>query len=94
MGDSARLLWRMDSVINRGVPTQTAGGLIFATLANEKKGKLHNRLVIIEAKSGKKIDEEELPGVTLFTVGTTLGPEGNVYLPTFNGRLFAFKKDD
>lgn len=94
IGGTARLLWRIDTVINRGVPTQTAGGLIFATLANEKKGRFYNRLVIIEAKSGKTIDEEELPGVTLFTVGTTLGPEGNVYLPTFNGRLFAFKKDD
>jgi outer membrane protein assembly factor BamB len=94
MGNTPRLLWRMDSVINRGVPTQTAGGLIFATLANKKKGRLYNRLVVIEAKSGKQIDEEELPGTTLFTVGTTIGPWGDVYVPAFNGRLFAFRKDD
>ncbi|HZI24368.1 MAG TPA: hypothetical protein VFD46_04795, partial [Chryseolinea sp.] len=74
--------------------TQTAGGLIFATLANKKKGRLYNRLVVIEAKSGKQIDEEELPGTTLFTVGTTIGPWGDVYVPAFNGRLFAFRKDD
>lgn len=94
MGDTARLLWRMDSVFNRGVPTQTAGGLIIATLADGKRGKLYNRLVIIESKTGKKLDEEALPGVTLFTVGTTLGPEGHIYVPTFNGKLFAFKNEE
>src|SRR5690606_34541732 len=90
-GDSARLLWRNDSLTNRGVATQAAGGLIYATLADRKKGRFYNYIAVIDARSGAEIDHEELPGVTIFTVGTTIGPEGNVYVPSFNGNLFAFK---
>jgi len=92
-GDQPKLLWRMDSTFNRGIATQTAGELIYATVADRKRGRFYNRLAVIEAKSGKQIDDEELPGLTLFTVGTTIGPEGNVFVSTFNGKLFAFKPD-
>jgi outer membrane protein assembly factor BamB len=92
-GDRAELLWRMDTIFNRGIATQTAGGLIYATVADTKKGRFYNRLAVIEGKSGKLIDEEPLPGITLFTVGTTIGPQGNVYVPTFNGILFAFSAE-
>ena len=81
----------MDSVFNRGIATQTRGGLIYATINDRNRGKLFNSLMVIEASSGSVIDREELPGVTVFTVGTTVGPEGNVYVPAFNGKLFAFK---
>lgn len=91
MGDSATLIWRMDSVINRGVATQASGGLIYATFADQKKGRLYNYLAVIDARSGRQIDREALPGITIFTVGTTIGPEGNVYVPSFNGNLFAFR---
>jgi outer membrane protein assembly factor BamB len=90
-GDSAQLRWRTDSVINRGVATQAAGGLIYATLADQKKGRMYNYLAVIDADSGEQIDQEALPGITIFTVGTTIGPEGNVYVPAFNGNLFAFR---
>ncbi|HEX6224110.1 MAG TPA: PQQ-binding-like beta-propeller repeat protein [Chryseolinea sp.] len=90
-GDVALVQWRMDSVFNRGIATQTRGGLIYATINDRNRGKLFNSLMVIEASSGRVIDREELPGVTVFTVGTTVGPEGNVYVPAFNGKLFAFK---
>ena len=92
-GDQPKLLWRRDSTFNRGIATQAAGELIYATVADRNRGRFYNRLAVIEAKSGKQIDDEELPGITLFTVGTTIGPEGNVYVSTFNGKLFAFRPD-
>lgn len=90
-GEVPYVQWRMDTVFNRGIPTQARGGLIYATLNARNRGKLFNYLVVLEAASGRLIDQDELPGVTLFTVGTTVGPEGNVYVPSFNGKLFAFK---
>ena len=90
-GDSVRLLWRIDSDINRGIPTQAAGDLIYATLSDRQKGRFHNYLAVIDARSGELIDREEMPGKTFFTVGTTIGPEGNVYVPSFNGHIYAFR---
>jgi hypothetical protein len=54
-------------------------------------GRFHNELLVVDVLTGKELDRHALPGTTIFTVGTTLGPEGNVYVPTFNGILFAFK---
>lgn len=92
-GDSARLMWRNDGMINRGVATQTAGGLIYATIADDTRGRSYNYVAVIDTKTGKQIDREELPGSTFFTVGTTVGPEGNIYIPSFNGNLFAFRAE-
>ena len=91
-GDSARLLWHADSLINKGIPTQTAGHLAYATVTSAK-GRLYNDLLVIDVRNGKVLDRKPLPGKTFFTVGTTIGPEGNVYVPTFNGYLYAFKSE-
>lgn len=93
-GDSAQLMWRNEGMINRGIATQTAGGLTFATIADDEKGRPYNYIAVIETKSGQLIDREDLPGATFFTVGTTVGPEGNIYIPSFNGSLFAFKAEN
>jgi outer membrane protein assembly factor BamB len=89
-GTTARLRWKIDSVVNRGVATQARGGLIYATLADESRGRPYNYMAILEVASGRIIDREELPGATWFTVGTTVGGDGNVYTAAFNGKLFAF----
>ncbi|HEX3006583.1 MAG TPA: hypothetical protein VHO90_03100 [Bacteroidales bacterium] len=46
-----------------------------------------------QVRSGRETDREPLPGKTLFSVGTTIGPDGYIYVPTFNGYLFAFKPE-
>ncbi|QEH42502.1 PQQ-binding-like beta-propeller repeat protein [Chitinophaga sp. XS-30] len=89
-GDSARLLWRREDMHNRGVATQAAGGLSYVTVA-AAAGKLNNDLAVVDVRTGKELDRKHLPGTTIFTVGTTIGPEGNVYVPTFNGLLFAYR---
>lgn len=90
-GSYAELLWKSDSLLNRGVATQAAGALAYATV---KSGPLQNDLVVIDVRSGTEIDRERLPGKTLFSVGTTIGPDGFVYVPTFNGYLFAFRPEE
>jgi hypothetical protein len=38
-----------------------------------------------------ELDREGLPGTTLFSVGVTVDPDGSVYVPTFDGLLFAYR---
>lgn len=86
-GTQAELIWKNDSLKNRGVATQCAGNLAYVTV--KTKG-FQNDLIVIDTKSGGELDREPLPGITIFTVGTTIGFDGYVYVPSFNGYLFAF----
>ncbi|GAA0524954.1 outer membrane protein assembly factor BamB family protein [Chitinophaga japonensis] len=92
LGAHAELVWQCDSLHNRGVATQAGGKLAYCTVASGR-GRFQNDLVVVNVLTGEILDREPLPGVTIFTVGTTLGPEGNIYVPSFNGALFAFRPD-
>ncbi|HEY0669513.1 MAG TPA: PQQ-binding-like beta-propeller repeat protein [Sphingobacteriaceae bacterium] len=89
-GDSARLVWRTDTLVNRGVAAQTAGHLAYATVASNRD-RFYNDLLVVDVRTGKVLDRKSLSEKTFFTVGTTIGPEGNIYVPSFNGHLYAFK---
>lgn len=75
---------------NRSVPTQSGGNLSYVTV---KTGNMQNDIVVIDVASGSIIDRENLPGNTLFSVGTTIDTDGNIYVPTFNGYLFTFRPE-
>jgi outer membrane protein assembly factor BamB len=89
-GDSASLVWKNEDWLNRGVATQAKGLVAYATVSSAA-GRFHNDLLVLDVLTGKELDRHALPGTTIFTVGTTVGPKGNVYVPTFNGMLFAFR---
>lgn len=89
-GPMAELLWRRDDLLNRGIPTQAAGARAYATV---NVSGFVNDLVVVDAGTGAVLDREPLPGTTVFSVGTTVGPDGTVYVPTFNGHLFAFRPE-
>ena len=89
-GTHAELVWKIDSLKNRGVATQCAGNLAYVTV--KTKG-FQNDLIVIDTKLGRELDREHLPGTTIFTVGTTIGFDGYVYVPSFNGCLFAFRPE-
>ncbi|HEX6420515.1 MAG TPA: PQQ-binding-like beta-propeller repeat protein [Acidimicrobiales bacterium] len=87
-GDRGEVVWRREAWLNRGVATQAGGGRAYLTV---DAGDRHNDLVVVDTATGDALDREPLPGVTGFTVGTTLGPDGTVYVPTIRGQLFAFR---
>ncbi|RPE09178.1 cell surface protein [Chitinophaga lutea] len=91
-GDHAALVWRNEALQNRGVATQVAGKLVYPTVAAGSE-RFSYDLLVVDVLTGRELDRERLPGKGLFTVGTTIGPEGNVYVPTFNGLLFAYRPD-
>lgn len=86
-GESAREAWRLDDLTSRGLPAQAAGDLAYATV---DAGEGRNDLVVLDTGSGAELDRERLPGAPRFTVGTTIGPDGTVYVPTITGELFAY----
>jgi outer membrane protein assembly factor BamB len=88
-GRRARLAWRLDDTANRGVATQAGGHRAYVTVS---AGERTNDLVVVDTRGGVELDREHLPGTTFFTVGTTIGPDGLVLVPTFAGQLFAFGK--
>jgi outer membrane protein assembly factor BamB len=88
-GDQARLVWRRDDLANRGIAVQTGGDRLYAVVG-KGPGDRRNDLVVLEATSGEELDREELPGAPGFSVGTTIGPDGSVYVPTIVGGLYGF----
>jgi len=85
-GDSASLAWRRDTLRNRGIATQAAGDRVYATVV---QGRFGNDLVVLDTATGDELDREHLPGTPVFTVGTTVGPDGTVYVPAVVGELYA-----
>lgn len=89
-GDTGELVWRDDALVNRGVATQAAGGKAYVTV---DIGQFRNDLVVVDTATGAELDRDAIPGVSVFTVGTTIGPDGTVYVPTINGGLYAYRPD-
>ncbi|MBN1664747.1 MAG: PQQ-binding-like beta-propeller repeat protein [Deltaproteobacteria bacterium] len=87
-GDHAELLWRKDEIRNRSIPTQAAGGVAYAAVS---RGGAGNDLIVVDTLNGEVLDRVPLPGDTLFTVGTTVGLDGVVYVATIRGQLFALR---
>lgn len=88
---SASLIWKSDTLENRGIATQAEGGLAIATI---KVGMLSYELVILNVSDGAILERHRLPAKPLFSVGTTVGVNGLILVPTFNGYLYAYKKRD
>lgn len=87
-GNSAVLLWRRDDLINRGIAAQAAGQLAYATVS---RGHFQNDLVVLDTRTGQSLDRTELPGTTIFSVGTTVGSDATVYVSTIRGTVFALR---
>jgi hypothetical protein len=67
-----------------------AGGIAYAAMAKEDSA-YENDMIVFDTNTGDILDREPLPGITIFTVGTTVGPDATVYISSINGRLFAFR---
>lgn len=86
-GDHGERVWSQDSWFNGGIPTQTAGNLSYAV---DMAGGVLNQLVVVDTRNGEELDRHTL-GPVGFTVGTTIGPDGTVFVPTILGQIHAFR---
>lgn len=88
-GDHGTLAWKRSDLFNRGLPTQTAGGRSYATIKTVDQA---NDLVVIDTATGAELDRAPIPGTSIFSVGTTVGQDGTILVPTINGRLLAYRQ--
>ncbi|OWY60205.1 hypothetical protein B7486_70440 [cyanobacterium TDX16] len=86
-GDRGELVWQDPDLLNRGIATQAGGSIAYVTVARQGP---ENDLVVLDTATGEVLDRHELPGVSGFSVGTTVGPDGTVLVPTIRGQLHAF----
>jgi outer membrane protein assembly factor BamB len=87
-GPAGELAWRRDDLLNRGIATQAAGGRAYVTVAAEA---FENDFVVIDTATGAELDREHLSGTSVFSVGTTVGPDGTVFVATIVGGLHALR---
>jgi outer membrane protein assembly factor BamB len=86
-GDRGELVWQDPALVNRGIATQAGGDIAYVTVARQGP---ENDLVVLDTTTGEVLDRHPLPGVSRFSVGTTVGPDGTVLVPTISGQLHAF----
>jgi len=86
-GDAAGLLWR-DEQQNRSIATQAAGDIAYPVVMNPQS---QLDILVLDTRTGEELDRESLPGMNTFTVGTTIGLDGTVLVPTFRARLVAYR---
>jgi outer membrane protein assembly factor BamB len=87
-GDHAELVWERKDLLQLGVPAQTAGNTGYTVVREGDNGL---SLVTFDTRSGETVAQNTLPGAVGFTVGTSVGPNGEVVTPSAIGELFVFK---
>lgn len=85
LGDHAEVAWERRDLLHLGVPAQTAGGTGYTAVREGADGLA---VVTFDTETGETLDQDTLPGATGFTVGTSIGPDGEVLTPTLLGELF------
>ena len=87
-GDHAEPAWERKDLLQLGVPAQAKGSTGYTVVRSGTDGLT---LITFDTENGKTVHENPLPGAHGFTVGTAIGPKGEVLTPTFIGELFVFK---
>ncbi|TSE01254.1 PQQ-binding-like beta-propeller repeat protein [Skermania sp. ID1734] len=90
-GDSVEVAWERDDLVQRGVPVQTSGNTGYTVVragANDDDGLA---LLTFDTATGKTLDSDVLPDARGTTIGTAIGPRGEVVVTTLIGELFTFK---
>ncbi|MDJ0392013.1 PQQ-binding-like beta-propeller repeat protein [Rhodococcus sp. G-MC3] len=85
-GDHASVRWSRDDIEQAGTPVQTADGT--ALVVTRRGDGL--MLESLDANSGNTTSSTSLPGATGFTVGTSIGPDGQVITSTYLGEIFTY----
>jgi outer membrane protein assembly factor BamB len=88
-GDHADLLWRRDDLQHVGVPAQAAGGFGYAFVTFPGSSTVN--LLAFDTACGRTLSTVAVPGsASVVTVGTSIGPRGEVVTPGFLGTIYSF----
>ncbi|MFH5209669.1 PQQ-binding-like beta-propeller repeat protein [Antrihabitans sp. NCIMB 15449] len=92
-GDRAELAWERTELVQAGVPAQAAGSTGYTVVRKGDGPDAELALLTFDTTTGETLDEDTLPNAKGFTVGTSIGPKGEVLTPTLLGELFVFESD-
>ncbi|GAA4475839.1 PQQ-binding-like beta-propeller repeat protein [Rhodococcus olei] len=87
-GDHAEVVWERKDLVQLGVPAQTAGGTGYTVV---RDGTDRLAALTFDTATGATVDQDVLPGATGVSVGTSIGPDGEVLVSTLIGELFVLK---
>ncbi|NIL83396.1 Uncharacterized protein RhoFasGS6_00748 [Rhodococcus fascians] len=85
-GDSAERVWVRDDIEQAGAAAQSADGRGH-TVVREGDGLA---LLTFDAATGESIDSQPVPDVVGTTVGTSIGPDGQVVTASYLGEVFTY----
>ncbi|CCQ16984.1 Cell surface protein [Rhodococcus sp. AW25M09] len=85
-GDSAERIWMRDDVQQAGTAAQSADGRGH-TVVRDGDGLA---LLTFDAATGETVDSQPLPDVVGSTVGTSIGPDGQVVTASYLGEIFTY----
>jgi outer membrane protein assembly factor BamB len=83
-GDGVEAVWERDDVRQAGVPALTANGRGY-TITQSDDGLT---ALVFDVADGQSLDEEPLPEATGFSVGTAVGPDGQLVATTVQGEIY------
>ncbi len=86
-GDRAEVAWERKDLTQLGVPAQTSGNVGYTVVGTPDA----LSLLTFDTSNGNTLDTDPLPGAKGFTIGTAVGPDGEVVTATAIGELFVFK---
>lgn len=89
LGDRAELAWSSD-LFHVGVPVQVVDGPVYAAVA-DPAATGDAALAVIDSETGEALDIVPAVGSGLITIGTTVGPDGQVFFAGLNSGVFAFR---
>lgn len=88
-GDRPELRWERDDLEARGLTAQRGGDRAYAAV-NTTGRRPGVRLLVIDTRTGRTLDDEPISALESSTVGTTLSEDGHVYVPGLLGGLWGF----
>ncbi|WP_089243100.1 outer membrane protein assembly factor BamB family protein [Rhodococcoides kyotonense] len=85
-GDHATQVWARDDLQQVGLPVQSADDVVHTVT---RRG---DELVLtsLDTNSGDTVSQRPLPGAEGFTVGTSVGPDGQLVTSTYLGEIFTY----
>lgn len=82
-GDGVESAWERDDVRQAGVPALTANGRGYTVIQDDSG----LTALVFDVADGRTLDEETLPETTGFSVGTAVGPDGQLIATTVRGEI-------
>jgi hypothetical protein len=87
-GDHATVAWQRKDLRQLGAPAQSAGSTGYTVIPTDNEDLA---LLTFDTQTGDTVASDVLPDSRGLTVGTSIGPRGEVLTSTWIGRLYVFK---